>query len=552
MKLTAEQIKTLVAEITAVDSLWRDRASELAAIIERLAAAKPEAVYDRAFRERLRSEITRPAGQDRGRGFENSVLKINNAYRENLIAAAAKYMNNNNVKKLAYAAAGAAVLILIIAPSLVLWLEKTTPQFARRIKSGKKIALQTTIKKTAERAFGPLANAPAVQTAEKAAAPAGLGGGNVTMGQGSAGGIAFGRGGGGGAQADAKIGIMPPYEFKSYKFVYRGAEITAPEATQPVLKRIKGAAVSVNMPDLVAGLNFGALDLSGFSDLNIQSVTLQQKTDFGYLINIFPDEGSVGISQYWEFWPPGKCGGDQACFERERVKADDLPTDDQAIAIADSFLAEHNIDRTSYGKPEVQSNWHGLYEASTDKANFYFPDTIDVVYPLLINGKAVYDEYNGQKQGITVQVHLKTKKVAGLWNLTTQNYESSDYAMETDAKKLIGYAEQGGVNNVYYFAPGAKETELELGDPEPGYIRSYNYRDGKNSELLVPALVFPIKNLPADDPNFFRKTVVVPLATEILSERLGQAGGNPGMPQPLGEPALKSDITPPPVENKLK
>jgi hypothetical protein len=232
-----------------------------------------------------------------------------------------------------------------------------------------------------------------------------------------------------------------------------------------------------------------------------------------------------------------KCAGDAACFANLRVKETDIPADSDLISVADAFLAEHNIDKSVYGEPEVGGSydWRIMYENSPDKANYYFPDAIDITYPLKVDGKNIYDEWNGTKQGITVSVNIKAKKVANLYGLTTQTYDASPYAMETDVKKLLAYAEQGGSSG-YYYGPEAKTVDLELGDPVSVYIRYYDYKTSSNNEMLIPAYYFPINN-PPKDTNFFRKGIVVPLAKDILAERFPADGVNPPVPMPLSEPA---------------
>ncbi|PIR56802.1 MAG: hypothetical protein COU72_04315, partial [Parcubacteria group bacterium CG10_big_fil_rev_8_21_14_0_10_41_35] len=59
---------------------------------------------------------------------------------------------------------------------------------------------------------------------------------------------------------------------------------------------------------------------------------------------------------------------------------------------------------------------------------------------------------------------------------------------------------------------------IELGTPEYVLIQLYNYQDNKSNELLVPALRFPIvKNL-ENDQYYWRTSVVVPLAKELMND----------------------------------
>lgn len=342
---------------------------------------------------------------------------------------------------------------------------------------------------------------------------------------------ALGMGGGGTADAKMVSGIMPPFEFKNYKFEYKG-ELSVGSSSAEVLRRIKTINTGVDAGSLLASLNFGPANLSSFSGMAMQSASFIQKEELGYNINISFDDGSVSIGQNWEMWPAGKCGSDQSCFDAQRVKYEEVPSDADAIAIAESFVKDHGINISMFGAPEVNNFWRTSYDAAPDKASYYLPETVDVVYPLELDKLGVYDEYSGQKQGLVISVHVKTKRVASAYGLTTQAYESSSYESETDTKKILSYAEVGGINS--YRSEGAKTETLELGEPTRGFIRYYNYVSiasaslgNRNEELLVPALIFPIKNIPKDDPNFYRTSVIVPLVKEVLDERLKNSGGGP-------------------------
>lgn len=523
VKLNDIQLKQILDDLYALDTGLKSRKKELVEIIQQIAAAKPATGFDEAFASALRAEIMTKARELGGKKQKSFIINFN-------------FMNN----KFIYAAAGAAIMLVILVPAMLFFSRASTPFGPGKPPAGgsvaKRGAFEPTISRVAANFFGRLSGNTATAPVAKEDA--------ATSGQGSAVSVApvagFGRGGGGGgggmATTDAKIGVMPPYEFKTYRYVYKGGELQLPGETLDVLKRLKGASVSVNMSDLVSGLNFGLSDISSFSGLAVQNVSLVQKTDFGYMINVFPDEGSVSINQNWGYWPVDKCQGDAKCFEDLRVKESDIPSDQEIIAIADAFLTEHNIDKSLYGEPEVgaNNNWRIMYAASIDKTNFYFPESLDVTYPLKVDGKYVYDDWSGIKQGLIASVNIKAKRVSNLYSLTTQNYQSSAYAMETDVKKILAYAEAGGWGGGPY-GEGTKTEELELGDPVLGYLRYYSYLPGENAELLIPALYFPIKKLP-DDPNFYRKGITVPLAKEILAERQPQAVPPSPAPEPLIEP----------------
>jgi hypothetical protein len=354
---------------------------------------------------------------------------------------------------------------------------------------------------------------------------------------------AVGMGGGGGGSATAMTSavapvadakrIMPPFEMKNYRYVYKGKALELKSDKLAVLKRVRGLS-TVEVPDLISGLGMDFINANSFSGQSLQNLTLIQRSDFGYITNINLDEGLVSIYQNWETWPAGKCGNDNACFEAQRVSMSDLSAEADLIKTANQFISDHNIKVSDYGDPEINSDWRRYYDLTTDKTNYYLPEAVEVIYPQLIDGKFVYDEWSGAKVGLSISVHAKYKKVVSVNNLASQNFDSSLYEMETDAKQILAYAEQASNGGIYYMqedqANKVETVEVELGQPEESFIKIYIYRDGRNNELLVPALRFPIINAP-QDVNFYRKSVVVPLAKEILAERLNSVipSGGPSL-----------------------
>ncbi|MEI8361384.1 MAG: hypothetical protein WCG01_04600 [bacterium] len=334
--------------------------------------------------------------------------------------------------------------------------------------------------------------------------------------------------------ADAKM-IAPPYNFKTYKFVYKGGEIKLPGEQAPVYKRIKPIMTNFDTSGLVSQLNLGFVDMNTFSNQQLQNLNFVQRDDFGYTTSVMLDEGIVSIYQNWETWPAGKCGSDAKCYEAMRVQLSDMPSEETVLAIANEFVTSHKIDTSTYGPPEINNEWRRLYDATAVKDNYYFPDSIEVIYPSLIDGKTVYDEYNGTKTGLSIMVQIKDRKVNSVSNLMTQSFDTSDYVMETDAKKIIAYAEKGGNGGMIY-AQTENITDLELSDPELILTKVYIYKDNRNEELYVPALYFSISNMPKD-ANYYRKAVIVPLAKDILAER--ETIATPG----IAEPALFNSKT---------
>jgi hypothetical protein len=170
---------------------------------------------------------------------------------------------------------------------------------------------------------------------------------------------------------------------------------------------------------------------------------------------------------------------------------------------------------STYGTPETENSWRDQLAMQENKQDFYYPDTAAVIYPLEVNGQTAYGSA-GDKEGVRVTVNMRQKKVANVWGLMTQAYQSSAYQAVADEVLFKKFLERGGLFG-FYQVEGAKEVEVPLGEPQLVYLKYYQFKPGENNtELLVPAYLFPILEKP--EPYFYQKSVVVPLAAEILQE----------------------------------
>lgn len=359
-----------------------------------------------------------------------------------------------------------------------------------------------------------------------------------------------GRGGGGGAtpQADSSVPatgmggggkmIAPgePYPCEGdcggaiyYKFKYVGDKLTNLPDSEGVLKRSKPAQPQSLISKLLGMFSFGLIDLTKFQNTRMQSVSFMEDRDFGLSANIDLNIGSISMYQNWEKWPQYNygCYG-YSCGNMPRLEPKDIPSDDDLIKIADQFMADYKISSEGYGKPFVYdySNWRIMYENAKDKTSVYLPEQINVIYPLVLEGQTVYDE-SGSQTGLSVMVDVRTKRVASVYGLDTKQFQKSEYKGETDANRILDIAERGGYRNYSYEYPG-KVVTLELGTPSIQMIRMW-YTENPNQQgedLYMPAYIFPINN--ADQTNYWRKNVIVPLVRDILDNE------NPQQPMPMG------------------
>lgn len=358
-----------------------------------------------------------------------------------------------------------------------------------------------------------------------------------------------GRAGGGGGYGimDSRMMIapgepMPPY--RQTRYVYDGT-IELPETdTIEVFRRNRLNASSAN-GDLLQGTFVSDLmDVSQLAALNVTSISLAERGDEPLYVNVDFQEGTIGMHRQINYGnrPESNCR-DQACFDRFRLKERDMLSDSRAIEIANEFLQDLGVDTADYGEPMLQDNWRMRYETTADKASFYFPEQMSVTYPYTVNGMPVYDEW-GNANGLSVNVDVRLRAATNMWGLRVTNYETEEMEAVSDPELVREF-----MNMANGYAPPETETvDATLGDPRMVYVSHYTWDEETQEgyEVYLPALGFPVTEMPEDSYEF-RKMVVVPLSQSILQERLEQMPPEGGpMPMPMPVEPLKDPAAPPP------
>ncbi|MCF7860038.1 hypothetical protein K9M09_00240 [Patescibacteria group bacterium] len=321
----------------------------------------------------------------------------------------------------------------------------------------------------------------------------------------------FGAGGSGGMSMSKMI--APWYQIK---YVYAGEQLTLKDERGEVYKRLVGTMNS-NLISLVKNLKFSDLEMSSFNNLTVSNLSLMEDKEKGLAINFDFVNDNIYISENWQKWripERDACGADNACWERFRLKESDVPSDSDLIAISDEFISNHEISLNHYGPAQVDNNWRQDYELSSDKNNYYIPEYMSVVYPLMINEEAVLDQ-SGNPYGLRVNINLLQNMASGLNGLSPYRYQSSDYNLETDFSRIVKVAETSNRAGIYYGSLNDREVqEIKLGTPTRAYVQYWRYQNNNNEELLIPALVFPV--LTNNNQAFYgQRSVVVPLVKEL-------------------------------------
>ncbi len=470
--MTNNEIQNILEDLYKIDDNFKKYEKELIKIINELLVSRPDTKFDQNFRMELRTKL------------------IHKAEELSQSKSAKLTFNFMNTKKLYYFAGALAVIVLLIVPAVYLMNQP----------KGAQINFGLQIARLDDAAFGALSSQ---NTKEQSMA------------------LGIGAGGGGGMAPTAitegvDIARMPAPYYTNYNFTYIGDELETVEDKIAVLKRLKETG-GTNLNQFLNKINFDALNLSKFSDSNLKNLSFAQDKDFGYFININLEDGSININENYNTWPhPERDCRDEQCYEKYRLNISQVPDNETLISIANKFISEYGLDVSMYGQPEINQNWKEAYETASSQKNIYIPESISVIYPLMINNKYVYDQ-GGNKQGLNININLKYKKISGVYNFTSQNYQSSDYDAETDTSKIIELAKNGGLIKIYQYPEATKTVEVKLDTPTISYVKIWNYNSDNSEEIIVPAYIFPVINY-GDDSGFWQKNIIVPLAKDFLEQ----------------------------------
>lgn len=460
-----KDIKDIINELIEIDPDFQAKKEELENILKELIKSKPEFEIDLKFVAELKEKLY--AKQQK----------------------TSLFFNFFTMKTFKSFSAGVVLTALIIAPMFYYFLNNTqTLPFSKN--------LQTKTNKTIS-----TANTIEINTLTQGAF------GKLTSGQSTQAPNASGRGGGGIALEATSSKMMMPYNPTQYKYIYSGS-IVLDEPTITVL-RPKIETSQLNTNAILSALNLELIDNQSFQNLAIENLTIKEDREFGYIINIYNDNGTSSISIYknWEKWPESSS---------EALKEKDVPADAELIEIANAFATKLKIDLSPYGQPVVNKSYQ-LYRG-IDDSTIYIPDELTVVYPILIKGQEVFDD-RGNPFGLSINVDIRNKKASGLYNLTQQKYDSADYAV-APLEKIQAAVERGSQYEFYYDTESSKIVEVKLGEPQKVLTKIWQWdaKTNHNQGLFVPALSFPVLEKPQGEEIFDRSAVVIPLAKDLYEE----------------------------------
>ncbi len=458
MDVTA--LDELLQELYALDPELRSREAELIPLITEIMKQKPDVPRNTTFIKTLREKILLSSSMPNVQQPQNSPFPF--------------------LRQFALVGAGAA-LALIIALPFVSGRYSVTPTT---------LSDSFSLKDVGKHAFGALSLNGSGSPEALSAVPAGRGGG------------------GGGTPSpmtepamDSKL--IAPYSV--YSYVYKG-ELSLEGIKDTVYRRSGGLSISSGE---LSRATVGPVSLSAFPGSRLQNFSLTTG-DNGYSIYA-GDDGSVSVNANQGIWT------NLYANSTPLTKAE-IPADGEVIAAADAFVKKYGINTNGYGSPVVD-NRSMMYAALSEERGEtpYYPDTLTVTYPLILDGEATVDQ-GGAPQGISVNVHSRTQTVTSLSVQGSGTLERSSYELENDTGKILDVLKKGGLYS--YSNPETKVTEVEVGDPEFVLMSYYQYDGTTNHNLYIPALKFTVINPPKD--GYYANTILVPLPKDILESEASQ------------------------------
>ncbi len=484
--------ETLIEELIALDPMLAEKREDLVRVVRELSAERPDTRWRPEFHDEL-LRVLRARMENEGEGaptFSSSFLT--------------SLMENRFLFAGGGAVLGALLMFVVV-------------QLPWQPQGGSTDLVA--VEEVAPNAFGSL------RLQDDAATGLGGGGGAVESAPAPR---AMGSGG------DSKM--IAPGEFTQVRYVYDGP-IDLPEGDIQVYKRIKPSG-SPAAGSAMGGFVHDVVDLTSFGSLALETLSAREKGK-GYTLYANYAEGSLSINKNYDPTdrPDTHCTTEE-CYEQYRLGEADMISEEQLVNIARQFVQQHGFDLSSYGDPVVTDDWRAMLARSEDQSYFYYPEQQTVVFPMLIDGLPVYEEY-GYPFGLSVSIEVRNKTVANVYNIYVQNYQASAYAATQDEANVREAVERGGV--YAWLSPEARLVDATLGEPTRVFVRMNRWEPqaSEGYDLFVPALSFPVTTMPTDTYEN-REYVVIPLAEELLDT------DNSPRPMPLLEsaeaPAVEEEV----------
>lgn len=284
-----------------------------------------------------------------------------------------------------------------------------------------------------------------------------------------------------------------------------------------LLKKVKPTTSNTSLLTFIKNINLGWFNSQKIDNANLSNFSLKETKDYWLEYQINLEESKISIGKNIPKWSQTNYK-DIEQTKNSRIKITDFPTDWELLAIAKEVISKYNIDLTNYWSPIVNNDWKADYLKSDDRDNYYLPDTIQVIYPLLLNGKNVYEDY-GAIKGLKINYDVKTLNLAEVNWIEWMKFEASNYPIENNRAnidKLISKWWRNGYPQYQAENSTIKNVIIHLSVPRLVYININDYKDWTNVEYFVPAYIFESIEKPKAW-EYFQEKVVIPLIKDFFN-----------------------------------
>ena len=489
-----DNLQPILDDLYAVAPELRDKEAEIRVAISELLSARPNVKLDESYQAELRMKLLQ-------KFYDKPVVRVGSNY----------HFSISRTGIFGGAAIGLAIVVMMVIAR-----PKTAPAPAVAPPSAPVTArlslnMGGTVTETGDQAFGRLGAATATTSANEAA------GSTVAK---SAALAAPETAVPPATDLAAPVSPMPivaplpPLSSVHYEYHYPG-DLKLPSGSVTVLKTAPQQDLSA-LTSHLSDANLGFLDLGKLNNPVLQNLVIGENRDRGYQVNVDFTNGTAYITQNWSKWPtPGACAPDsRSCPAPRTAPAAEMPTSQETLSIAKTFLTDLGVDTGRYGSPSVINENRLLAPTTAAPAVDFFSERLTVLYPLLVNGRTVYDE-GGNPQGLSVNIDARTRTVTDAGPISLQNYLASTYPAENDGSLVHKFILNGGAYGERIEA-GQGTVTKELDAPQEGYVVVWQQAADQMEQVFLPALIFPVKDYDqAEALGYgYPKNIVVPLVKD--------------------------------------
>lgn len=284
-----------------------------------------------------------------------------------------------------------------------------------------------------------------------------------------------------------------------------------------LLKKVKPTNNTSSLLAYIKNLDLWWFSSQKIENANISNFSLKENKNYWLEYQVNLEESKIFINKNIEKWSQ-TLYNDNEQTKNIQLKITDFPTDWELLTLSKNVINKYKIDLTNYWTPVVNNDWRDDYNKSNDKNNYYLPDTIQVIYPLILNWKNVYEDY-GAIKWLIISFDAKTHNLAEVNWIEWLQFESSNYPIENDPEKVNELIKKWWRNSYTQYHnenTKVKDVTIHLSVPKLVYININNYNNWTSTEYYVPAYIFESIEKPKAW-EYFQEKVIIPLIKDFFN-----------------------------------